>query len=457
MRNGRTRTRLPAPGAKFRSRNAPGKNSRAAENSADLPASGPGTFSRTLREIAASKSLSFQPEPAPLAALEYPAELELKNEALRLFWKTSGLPDKPSRILPSPLPRHYRSTSKRKPIWRRNRWDWDFFPERPGGEITGDPWILELPAHVAVYAKALEKLREAAYAPLAHNLNFLIVRGDADLMVLFNVHRLNADVVRKAKLLADHLRALTDARVVSAYLFCDPSRSPFYLEGAQRPLKLKRLFGPEFLPVTVAGRRYFLPPAGFFQVNPSLLPRLIDEVLRALKPRDTDRLLDLYCGCGLFTIPAGALCSEALGLELSPEACVAGRQSAAAAGLRQTRFEAAKIDPPRLTRLLPPAGNPPEIILLDPPRQGTPAGLISLLAARRPRRVAHLFCDLDTLPREVDRWRKHGYMVAKVQAFDLFPGTDNLEVLVVLLPDRYGLLGRKPASRFSPPAANGPE
>src|SRR5690606_2496604 len=85
----------------------------------------------------------------------------------------------------------------------------------------------------------------------------------------------------------------------------------------------------------------------------------------------------------------------------------------------------------------------PEIILLDPPRQGTAPGVIPLLAERRPRRVAYLFCDMNTMPLEINKWRKQGYMVAKAMPFDMFPGTNNLETMVVLIPDQYGLLGRK--------------
>jgi hypothetical protein len=49
---------------------------------------------------------------------------------------------------------------------------------------------------------------------------------------------------------------------------------------------------------------------------------------------------------------------------------------------------------------------------------------------------------METLPREVNLWRKSGYMVSKVVPMDMFPGTDNLEVLVLFIPDRYGILNR---------------
>jgi tRNA/tmRNA/rRNA uracil-C5-methylase (TrmA/RlmC/RlmD family) len=151
-------------------------------------------------------------------------------------------------------------------------------------------------------------------------------------------------------------------------------------------------------------------------------------------------------------LPAGESCRQAFGLELSPDSCDAARKALAEAGL-SARIQSGGLDPQRLARHLPPPDGIPEIHLLDPPRQGTAPGLIRALAERKPRRVAHLFCDMDTMPAEVERWRKQGYMVAKVQPYDMFPGTDNLEVLVVFMPDRFGLLNRKPTAISGQPSA----
>ncbi len=412
------------------------------------------SFGGLLRQLAGESgaSISLGPEPSPLAGLPYETELDLKNRTLRRFWEMRGLPDQPSRIVPSPAPRRYRSTSKRTLV-RRTHWEWDFFQERAGG-AAADPWILETPAHEAIYRKALEKLREGPYQGLARNLNYLIVRGDKEQMILFNLHHVSAEMVRKARLLSDHLAGIPEAKVVGAQLFRDASGSTYYLEAAAGPNRLKRFFGPEYLSMEVSGRRYFLPPAGFFQVNPSLLPRLVEETIRSLKPQTGDRVLDLFCGCGLFTLPAAGFCREVFGVEWSGKSIAAAVKAAHAAGIRNARFVAGKIEAAKLPRLLPPPGTDfPEVILLDPPRQGTPPGLIPELARRKPRRVVHLFCDMNVMPVEIEKWRKHGYMVAKVAPLDMFPGTDNLEVLVLLLPDRFGLLGGKP--RSSPALTDG--
>jgi tRNA/tmRNA/rRNA uracil-C5-methylase (TrmA/RlmC/RlmD family) len=391
----------------------------------------------------------LDPEPAPLALLDYDAELELKTVAIRKWWTMHNLPDKPTRVVASPEPRHYRSTSKRRLVFKGGQWKWDFFLERIGGTAKGGIDLLEPAAHEAVYKLALEKLNEESYRPLANALNFLIVRGYPDLMVIFNVFRLNADVVRKAGLLAEHLAKVNPGaargKVAAAHIFYDKTRSDYYLEArvSEGAFRVKKLFGPEFLPVLIGERRFLLHPTGFFQVNPSILPRVMAEVQNALKPQKTDRLLDLYCGCGLFTLPAAEVCAQAIGIEGSPVSIEAAQRAAGGAKLRNTRFSIGRIDAKSLARLLPPADGTPEILLLDPPRQGTAPGIIPLLAARKPRRVAYLFCDMNTMPAEVDRWRKQGYMVAKVVPFDMFPGTNNLEALVVLLPDKYGILNRK--------------
>jgi tRNA/tmRNA/rRNA uracil-C5-methylase (TrmA/RlmC/RlmD family) len=437
------------PFAQEKSRNPERDFSPRKHNGEETTDLGSEKFSSLMREVAGEMGLKDQLdlEPAPLATLDYEKELELKNATLRKFWELHNLPDKPSLVVPSPLPRHYRSTSKRRLYRKGPSWKWE---ERVGGgKSREDAGILEPAEHAAIYKQALEKLNEEPYRNLANSLNFLILRGAPELMVIFNVFRLNADVVRKAKLLTEHLAQRSENKVAAAHLFYDATRSSYYIEArvSPGPFRVKRLFGPEFLPIEVEGIRYFLHPTGFFQVNPSILPRVLEEVQNALKPQKGDRFLDLFCGCGLFTVPVARFCQTAWGVEGSSVACDSARQSAGLQKIRNTHFVAGKLEAKHLPKLLPRQDGNPEILLLDPPRQGTEIGLINALAERKPRRIVQLFCGMDVMPMEIGRWRKQGYMVAKVLPFDMFPGTANLEVMVVLLPDKYGLLNRKPPGR----------
>ncbi|MDB5048632.1 MAG: tRNA (uracil-5-)-methyltransferase family protein [Fibrobacteres bacterium] len=385
--------------------------------------------------------------PEPLSRLDYALELDLKNKALQEFWTARGLPDKPNRILPSPKPRGYRTTTKRRVINLKGRFELTFMTasSAAANPRASAESLVEPPEHKTIYSFILSKLNTAAYASLAHALNYLIIRGDyTRFTVLFNVHRLNADVVRKAKLLGDHLKEM-DPKTVSAFMFFDATRSDYYFEAqsSEGPWKLKKIFGPDDLHLKILDRTYAFNPTAFCQVNASILPAFLEKADQLLKPKPEYRLLDLYSGFGFFTLHLGRGYGEALGVDLGSASIESAQKMAAADPASHCKFKSGRIQVKSLEKLLPPAtADKPEALLLDPPRQGTEPGVIRALASRNPARVLHIFCDLDTLPKEVNQWRKCGFMVSKVIPLDMFPGTDNLEVMVLFIPDRYGILNR---------------
>lgn len=407
-------------------------------------------FSDLLMQLArraAPEKVLGNKHPEPLAALDYEQELDLKNRALQEFWTARGLPDKPNRILPSPRPRGYRTTTKRRVVRRGGRFALAFLTEASAAAHpkAASESRVEPPEHKAIYEFLLGKLNTEPYNGLGLALNYLIIRGDyGRLSVFFNVHRLNADVVRKAKLLGEHLRA-PDSKVASAFLFYDPSRSEYYFESRdpEGPWKMKKLFGPDDIRIQVRDRTYAFHPTAFCQVNASILPDFLAKAEQLLKPKPEYRLLDLYCGYGFFTLPLGKNYGEAVGVDLGGPAIASAQKMAAADPSAHARFRAGRLQVKSLDKLLPPpTADRPEALLLDPPRQGTESGIIRALAARNPARILHIFCDMDTLPREVNQWRKAGFMVSKVVPLDMFPGTDDLEVMVLFIPDRYGILNR---------------
>jgi tRNA/tmRNA/rRNA uracil-C5-methylase (TrmA/RlmC/RlmD family) len=384
--------------------------------------------------------------PEPLARMDYTMELDLKNRALQQFWTVNGLPDKPNRITPSPKPRHYRTTTKRRVIMDKGHFHLDFLPDpRAGAERLGAASLLEPKEHSAIYAFILGKLNQPAYAQIAHALNYLVIRGDyTRFTVLFNVHQLNGNVVRKAKLLSEHLQTM-DPKTTSAFLFYDSGKSPFYLDqrSPEGPWKFKKLFGPDNLRLNVGEKNYAFHPTSFCQVNASILPAFLEKAHQLLKARPEQRLIDLYSGFGLFSLGLAGAYKEVIGVDAAGMSIQAAQSMASSDKATRCRFVSGRIQSRTLDRLLPPPDAvTPEAILLDPPKQGTDPGVIRALAERGPMRVLHIFCDMEALPKEVNQWRRNGYMIAKVVPLDMFPGTDNLEVMVLFIPDRYSILNR---------------
>ena len=445
------------------------------------------SFTDILRGIAAQRRLVLEPahHPEPFAAVAYAKELALKEEALWTFWQEARLPGRPEPIVAAPVPRGYRTTSKRRAAWGAKGLTLSFpgAPERerrgaaPGRNIVPSgrdsspsardrahlgksipsaapglqspgrsvlpsvhglaPSALDLPEHTAVYAFLIERIGRPAAQPLAAALNWVVVRGSTGgLAVILNVRVFDARVVRAAKLLAQALHAEASLGVRAGFLYLDPTRSEYYIE-AHRPeesLSFKRLFGPDWLQVDAGKVRLRFPPTVFSQVNGAMLTVMTESLHTLLAPLAGCDLLDLYCGYGLFSLTAGREAARVFGVDLDGPAIEAARANAAHLGCTErVHFLSGRIDGPFLAdRLRPPRVS--EVILLDPPRQGTEPGVAAALAARAPLRIVHLCCGTDEIPREVEAWFKAGYEVQRAAPLDLFAGTTNLETMLLLTP-----------------------
>ncbi|MBI4915010.1 MAG: methyltransferase domain-containing protein [Acidobacteria bacterium] len=393
------------------------------------------SFADTVRAVAERTGLGLPPaqHPEPLAGLDYPTELALKREALAAFWPAQRLPGRPEPVVAALAPRGYRTTSKRRASLGPKGLALGF-PGLPTPARGAAPSALDPPEHAAVYSLLADRLSRPPVRPLATALNWAVVRGQAPaLAVILNVRVFDARVVRAAKLLAEALQA-APAGVLAAFLYLDPCGSDYYLE-ARRPagtLSFKRLFGPEWLQVEADGVRLRFPPTVFSQVNGAMLGTMTAAVRELLAPLDGLSLLDLYCGYGLFAFTAGRDAAHVLGIDFDGPAIEAARGTAAHLGCAdRVRFLAGRIDADFLVERVRPARGG-EAVLLDPPRQGTAEGVAAAIADRRPERVVHICCGTDEIPREVAAWSAAGYVVRRAVPLDLFPGTPNLETLLLL-------------------------
>ena len=374
--------------------------------------------------------------PEPLATLDYAVERTIKMATLDAFWKAHGLPGAPEPLLPAPLPRGYRTTTKRKVLLRRDGLAFVF----PGVQVWGSsvaPSALDAPSHLEVYRYLHEHVGHPTSEALAETLNWIVIRGAApDLSVILNVRLFDGDVVRVAKRIAERLVAAS-LGVRSASLYLDPSGSDYYLD-ADRPagvLSRKRLVGPDWMELGVAGVRLRFPPTVFSQVNQAMVGTMVETAGSLLGPLEGRRLVDLYCGYGLFSLTLGRTARSVVGLDAAGPAIEAASENA-----RHTqapgrfRFVAVHLTAEAIASRLPAPGREAEVLLLDPPRQGTGEGVVAALAQRRPERVLHICCGTDELPREIRAWTESGYRTDRIVPLDLFPGTTGIETLVCLVP-----------------------
>ncbi len=367
--------------------------------------------------------------PEPLAEMDYTAELRCKDRAFSAYWYESGGTCPAAPVVASPLPRNYRTTTKRR------------VHKKGGGVILSSdelsmndkPSLLEPEFHSAIYSRLGILLNEKINTRIAGVLNFIILRGNYDsASVIFNARVLNGDTVNSLTAIAEQLREFS-GKLDSAFIYHDPEGSKYYLNTSSEidGPRVKRLFGNRNLSVKVNDVIYTFSPDGFSQVNLSICPEMLNNAERLLKHEGKGRLLDLYCGYGFFSCFLSPGYEEITGIDYGESAIDSARENMKRVKSRgKWEFHARKIDRKTLPALLANV-RLPEYLILDPPKNGTAQGVIETLAARAPERVLHIFCGLETIPYELEKWKRGGYSPVECIPLDMFPGTPDLEVMIL--------------------------
>jgi len=386
------------------------------------------------RERRGETALDYQ----PLSHLDYAAELAVKQEGLGRFWEQHRLDGVPESPRPSPRPRGYRTSSKRRIQVHKGK-PCLFLGDRPApADLRGfvaSP--LEATEHAVIYRGLREILGRPIFRMLHGHLSYAIVRGSySQRALILNVDELSAPIVRKIKLLAKQIQALPGAPLSALFVYLDPTRSEYHFESRRPddPVTFKKIFGPDQLSIAVAGCRYRFHPTSFSQVNESMLPEMLAMAREMLSPQPGQYLLDLYCGYGLFSHFLAGDYAGVVGVDSEgPSIRAAVANSRSNRSSTPVKFIAARIDRDFAEQILRPSPGP-EAILLDPPRSGPLAGVITALGRRNPKKVLHVFCEVDRIPVALGQWRAKGYAVERVVPLDMFPGSANLEVLILLVP-----------------------
>jgi tRNA/tmRNA/rRNA uracil-C5-methylase (TrmA/RlmC/RlmD family) len=187
---------------------------------------------------------------------------------------------------------------------------------------------------------------------------------------------------------------------------------------------------PHGIAHTVRGRRFEVAAGSFWQVHVGAAETLAGAVLDGLDPRPGERAVDLYAGAGLFA----ALIGERVGgtgavvaVEEARRACTDAARNTA--DLPQVSTVMARVDRDLLRRL-----EPPDLLVLDPPRAGAGLAVTRALTGWRPRRAAYVACDPASFARDLAVLLERGWTMPSLRAFDLFPMTEHVELVALLEP-----------------------
>ena len=170
-------------------------------------------------------------------------------------------------------------------------------------------------------------------------------------------------------------------------------------------------------------------PLDFIQVNGGMNRRMIDHALALLDPQPTDRVLDLFCGLGNFTLPLARRAAQVVGVEGEAGLVQRARDNAARNGIANATFYSADLAADQRATAWAKADY--ELLLLDPPRSGADA-VLEYLPRKSTRRVVYVSCHPASLARDagilVD---KHGFKLKSAGVMDMFPHTAHVESIAL--------------------------
>jgi 23S rRNA (uracil1939-C5)-methyltransferase len=167
-------------------------------------------------------------------------------------------------------------------------------------------------------------------------------------------------------------------------------------------------------------------PTDFVQVNAALNRRMVDRAIELLETSPTERVLDLFCGLGNFSLPLARRAGQVVGVEGEAGLVARARANSVRNGLANTEFHVANL----ASEELPAAAwaqSRYDKILLDPPRAGA-REILPVVARSGAGRVLYISCHPGSLARDAGILvQEHGYTLASAGVMDMFPHTAHVE------------------------------
>ena len=179
---------------------------------------------------------------------------------------------------------------------------------------------------------------------------------------------------------------------------------------------------------TSDGLRLVFSPRDFIQVNDGVNQLMVRTALEWLDIQPQDRVLDLFCGMGNFTLPLAKRAAQVVGVEGVPALVAKGQENAALNGLHNVTFFHENLEEDVTRQAWAKHGF--DKVLLDPARAGA-AGVMLHIIKLAPRRVVYVSCNPATLARDSDVLLQAGYTIQRLAMLDMFPHTGHLESMVL--------------------------
>ena len=194
--------------------------------------------------------------------------------------------------------------------------------------------------------------------------------------------------------------------------------------------KTEIIWGQEAIEEGVLDYEFSLSPRAFYQLNPQQTEILYSEAVKALDVRETDHLIDAYCGVGTIGFAFANKVASVRGMDIIPQAIEDAKRNASRMGFSNTHYEAGTAEEiiPKWYR----EGYRANAMIVDPPRTGLDEKLLAVIRQYPPEKMVYVSCNVSTLARDLVELAKV-FDIDYIQSVDMFPHTARTEAVVKLI------------------------
>lgn len=187
------------------------------------------------------------------------------------------------------------------------------------------------------------------------------------------------------------------------------------------------LYGSDYLNESILGLQFKISPFSFFQTNSKGAEVLYEKVREYVGETSDKIIFDLYSGTGTIAQMLAPVAKKVIGVEIVEEAVEAARVNAKRNGLNNCEFIAGDV-----LRVIDEIEEVPDMIVLDPPRDGLHPAALSKIMAYGVKQLVYISCKPTSLARDLVLFEAGGYEVRRAGCVDMFPETGHVETVCLL-------------------------
>lgn len=361
--------------------------------------------------------------------LKYDDEIKYKKELIEKLFEENGI-KREIEIIPSPVHKYY-----------RNKMEYTFGDEYKGGPLslglhvknrfheiinTTDCNIVDSDFNTirAEIRNYFEEIGEVQYNRKRHEgfLRHLLIRKatkTGEIMILLATSS-QSELDREA-FIKFLLNLDLQGEIVSIYHVKNDA-----LSDAIVPEEMNLIYGKDHIVEEVLGLKFKISPFSFFQTNTRSAEVLYKMAREKIDAKDK-LVFDLYSGTGTITQVLAESAKKVIGVEIVEEAVEAARENAKLNGIDNVEFIASDV-----LKVLDDLDKNPDLIVLDPPREGINPKAIDKIIDFDPEKFLYISCNPVTLVRDLQVFEKRGYKIEELEIVDQFPKTSHVECIALL-------------------------